>query len=257
MVFPQKQLENSDRSTSDVLKRVSGASIQDNKFAIIRGMSDRYNAAYLNGSPLPSSESDRRAFAFDIFPAGILDNLVILKTATPELPGDFAGGVILITTKNIPEKNSTSVSISGGYNSLTTFKNFKTYKGGKYDALGLDDGTRQLPNTLPSTKEYSEITLNTDKIEEAKKSTTIGVYKIKTVCLILIYNFHRQMYLNYLKKTSEALLPLLTTILIALLFLIEENLKNRALPFKKQEILETQHLLIIYYQVYFGTYLIN
>ncbi|HRF99782.1 MAG TPA: TonB-dependent receptor [Bacteroidia bacterium] len=158
-----------DRSTSDVLKRVSGASIQDNKFAIIRGMSDRYNAAYLNGSPLPSSESDRRAFAFDIFPAGILDNLVILKTATPELPGDFAGGVILITTKNIPEKNSTSVSISGGYNSLTTFKNFKTYKGGKYDALGLDDGTRQLPNTLPSTKEYSEITLNTDKIEEAKK----------------------------------------------------------------------------------------
>jgi hypothetical protein len=96
-----------DRSTSDVLKRVSGASIQDNKFAIIRGMSDRYNAAYLNGSPFPSSESDRRAFAFDIFPAGILDNLVILKTATPELPGDFAGGVILITTKNIPEKNST------------------------------------------------------------------------------------------------------------------------------------------------------
>lgn len=158
-----------DRSTSDVLKRVSGASIQDNKFAIIRGMNDRYNAAYLNDSPLPSSESDRRAFAFDIFPAGILDNLVILKTATPELPGDFAGGVILITTKNIPEKNNTSVSISGGYNSLTTFKNFKTYKGGKYDALGLDDGTRQLPNTLPSTKEYSEITLNTDKIEEAKK----------------------------------------------------------------------------------------
>lgn len=158
-----------DRSTSDVLKRVSGASIQDNKFAIIRGMSDRYNAAYLNGSPLPSSESDRRAFAFDIFPAGILDNLVILKTATPELPGDFAGGVILITTKNIPEKNSTSVSVSGGYNSLTTFKNFKTYKGGKTDFLGIDDGTRQLPGSLPSTKEYSEITLNTDKIEEAKK----------------------------------------------------------------------------------------
>jgi outer membrane receptor protein involved in Fe transport len=158
-----------DRSTSDVLKRVSGASIQDNKFAIIRGMSDRYNAAYLNGSPLPSSESDRRAFAFDIFPAGILDNLVILKTATPELPGDFAGGVILITTKNIPEKNSTTISISGGYNPLTTFKNFKTYKGGKYDGFGVDDGTRQLPGSLPSTKEYSEITLNTDKIEEAKK----------------------------------------------------------------------------------------
>jgi hypothetical protein len=158
-----------DRSTSDVLKRVSGASIQDNKFAIIRGMSDRYNAAYLNGSPLPSSESDRRAFAFDIFPSGILDNLVILKTATPELPGDFAGGIILINTKNIPEKNSTSVSVSGGYNGLTTFKNFKTYEGGKTSWLGLDDGTRQLPGDIPSTKGFSEITLNTDKIEQAKK----------------------------------------------------------------------------------------
>jgi outer membrane receptor protein involved in Fe transport len=158
-----------DRSTSDVLKRVSGASIQDNKFAIIRGMSDRYNAAYLNGSPLPSSESDRRAFAFDIFPSGILDNLVILKTATPELPGDFAGGIILINTKNIPEKNSTSVSISGGYNSLTTFKDFKTYKGGKTDWLGIDDGSRQLPSDLPSTKGFSEITSNLQRVAEAKK----------------------------------------------------------------------------------------
>lgn len=158
-----------DRSTSDVLKRVSGASIQDNKFAIIRGMSDRYNAAYLNGSPLPSSESDKRAFAFDIFPAGILDNLIILKTATPDLPGDFAGGIILINTKNIPDKNSTTVSISGGYNSLTTFKDFKTYKGGKTDWLGIDDGSRQLPDGIPSTKEFSEIKLNTDRIEQAKK----------------------------------------------------------------------------------------
>ncbi len=158
-----------DRSTSDVLKRVSGASIQDNKFAIIRGMNDRYNAAYLNGSPLPSSESDRRAFAFDIFPSGILDNLVIIKTATPDLPGDFAGGVILINTKNIPEKNNTTISISGGYNTLTTFKKFKTYKGGKTDWIGLDDGTRELPADLPSTKEYSEITLNTEKIEHAQK----------------------------------------------------------------------------------------
>ena len=157
-----------DRSTSDVLKRVSGASIQDNKFAIIRGMSDRYNSAYLNGTPLPSSESDRRAFAFDIFPAGILDNLIILKTATPDLPGDFAGGIILINTKSIPEKNSTSISVSGGYNSLTTFKDFKTYKGGKTDWLGLDDGTRQLPGSVASTEEFSKITLNTDKIEQAK-----------------------------------------------------------------------------------------
>ncbi len=169
-----------DRNTSDVLKRVSGASIQDNKFAIIRGMSDRYNAAYLNGSPLPSSESDRRAFAFDVFPAGILDNLIILKTATPDLPGDFAGGIILINTKSIPEKNSTNISISGGYNSLTTFKDFKTYKGGKTDWLGIDDGTRQLPGSVANTEEFAAITLNTDKIEQAKNINYDWALQTKT-----------------------------------------------------------------------------
>lgn len=131
-------------------------------------MSDRYNAAFINGAPLPSSESDKKAFSFDIFPATIIDNIIILKTATPDLPGDFAGGVILINTKNIPDKNNTTVSISGGYNSLTTFKNFKTYKGGKTDWLGIDDNSRQLPGSIPSTEEFSKITLNTDRVDLAK-----------------------------------------------------------------------------------------
>ena len=138
-----------DRSTSDVIKRISGATIQDNKFAIIRGMSDRYNAAFINGAPLPSSESDKKAFSFDIFPASILDNITILKTATPDLTGEFAGGVIQINTKSIPEKKSQSISIGAGYNAQTTFKNFTTYKGGKTDWLGADDGTRAIPGAYP------------------------------------------------------------------------------------------------------------
>ncbi|MES2567309.1 MAG: carboxypeptidase-like regulatory domain-containing protein [Bacteroidota bacterium] len=156
-----------DRTTSDVIKRISGATIQDNKFAIIRGMSDRYNAAFINGAPLPSSESDKKAFSFDIFPANLLDNIVILKTATPDLPGDFAGGVIQINTKSIPEKNSQSISIGGGYNTQTTFKDFKTYKGGKIDFIGIDDNTRAIAGGLPLTKDFSNDKL--EQIEYAKK----------------------------------------------------------------------------------------
>ncbi|MFY9310666.1 MAG: TonB-dependent receptor [Bacteroidia bacterium] len=157
-----------DRNTSDVLKRVSGASIQENKFAIIRGLNDRYNAAYINGAPLPSSESDRKAFAFDIFPSNMLDNLVITKTATPDMPGEFAGGVIQINTKSIPEKNEQTISINGSYNTITTFKEFKTYDGGKYDWLGIDDGTRALPAALPATEEFSHLTVQ-QKGDLAKK----------------------------------------------------------------------------------------
>jgi CarboxypepD_reg-like domain/TonB-dependent Receptor Plug Domain len=143
-----------DKSTSDVLKRVSGASIQDNKFAIIRGLNDRYNAAYINGAPLPSSESDRKAFAFDIFPSNMLDNLLIIKTATPDLPAEFAGGVIQINTKNIPEKNFQSFSLGGAYNTITTGKNQVYYKGGKKDWIGLDDGTRAMPSEIPAQEDF-------------------------------------------------------------------------------------------------------
>src|SRR5690606_23150562 len=143
-----------DKNTSDVLKRVSGASIQDNKFAIVRGLNERYNAAYLNGAPLPSSESDRKAFSFDIFPSNMLDNLVITKTARPDMPGEFAGGIIDISTKSIPEKNFISVSVQSSYNTLATFKTQYYYKGGKMDWLGLDDGRRALPSVVPDMDKF-------------------------------------------------------------------------------------------------------
>jgi outer membrane receptor protein involved in Fe transport len=147
-----------DKSTSDVLKRISGASIQDNKFVIVRGLNDRYNANYLNGAPLPSSESDRKAFSFDIFPSNMIDNLVITKTATPDLTGEFAGGVIQITTKNIPDQNFQSFSYGNGYNSLATGKTQRYYEGGKTDWLGIDDGTRALPSSIPDTKTFKALT---------------------------------------------------------------------------------------------------
>ncbi|MFI5203689.1 MAG: carboxypeptidase regulatory-like domain-containing protein [Flavobacteriales bacterium] len=148
-----------DNKASDVLKRVSGTTIQDNKFAIIRGMNDRYNAAYLNGAPLPSSESDRKAISFDIFPSAMLDNIIIKKSGTPDLPGEFAGGVILINTRSIPEENSQSLQLSSGINTLSTFKDFKTYEGGKLDWLGLDDGTRAIPEGTPETDVLRDATV--------------------------------------------------------------------------------------------------
>jgi outer membrane receptor protein involved in Fe transport len=147
-----------DKNTSDVLKRISGASIQDNRFVIIRGLNDRYNAALINGAPLPSSESDRKAFSFDIFPSNMLDNLVITKTASPDLPGDFAGGVVQVNTKSVPEKDFQTISIGSGYNTITTFNDNRTYKGGNTDWFGFDDGTRQIPSTIPNTEVFGTLT---------------------------------------------------------------------------------------------------
>ncbi len=155
-----------DRNTGDILKRVSGASLQEDKFAVVRGLNDRYNAAFLNGAPLPSSESDRKAFAFDIFPANMLDNLIIYKTATPDMPGEFAGGQIVINTKGIPTENFQSFTIGMGANTKATFQPRKYYDGGQFDFLGIDN-TRKLPSDLPGITEFKALSLN-DRITYAK-----------------------------------------------------------------------------------------
>ena len=147
-----------DRTTGDVIRRVSGASIQDNKFAIIRGLNDRYNIALLNGALLSSTEPDRKAFSFDLFPSAMLDNLVVVKTASADLPGEFAGGAILVNTKDIPDENYVRVNVGAGYNSVSTFKPYQTGQGGGTDFLGTDDGTRALPASYPGTAEFQGAT---------------------------------------------------------------------------------------------------
>ncbi|MEY4594321.1 MAG: hypothetical protein RIQ47_731, partial [Bacteroidota bacterium] len=156
-----------DRNTGDVVKRVSGASIQEGKFVIVRGLNDRYNGAMLNGVPLASTEPDRKAFSFDLFPANLLDNLIIIKTASADLPGEFAGGMLQINTKDIPDQAFMSFSAGTSYNGQSTFDPYTTYATGKKDWLGKDDGTRALPDAFPSSVDLKSATLS-EKIEASK-----------------------------------------------------------------------------------------
>jgi len=163
-----------DRNTSDVLKRVSGATIQDNKYAIIRGLPDRYNAAFINGSPLPSSEPDRKAFAFDIFPANLLDNIVIVKSATPDLSGEFAGGLILIKTKDIPDQNFYNISFGTSLNTITTFQKFNTNVNGATDFLGIDDGSRRLPTSTPDNATFQKYQNDIQSMDDVKRLVNVA-----------------------------------------------------------------------------------
>lgn len=141
-----------DRNTGEVLKRVSGTSIQDNKFVVVRGLGDRYNTAFLNGAQLPSSEPDRKSFSFDVIPSSVVDNIIINKTATPDLTGEFAGGLIQVTTKDVPAKNFLSVGASFGYNTISTFKDFKSNNRSSTDWTGFGDDRRELPAGFPSNR---------------------------------------------------------------------------------------------------------
>ena len=141
-----------DRNTGEVLKRVSGTTIQDNKFVVVRGLADRYNSASLDNGVLPSTEPNRKAFSFDIVPSNLIDNIIISKTATPDIAGDFAGGSVQIITKDIPDENFTSFALGYSYNSQATFKNFQGGARTTTDYFGFDNGLRAIPNNFPSTR---------------------------------------------------------------------------------------------------------
>lgn len=141
-----------DRNAADAIKRVVGASVVDGRYVFVRGLGDRYTNALLNGSPLPSPEPDRQSVPLDMFPTLVMSDLVIRKTFTPDIPGDFAGGSLDIHTREIPTKVAFGVSLTAGFNSESTFKNRLSYAGGKYDWLGIDSGVRALPKGFPQTR---------------------------------------------------------------------------------------------------------
>ncbi len=158
-ISSQQILKTQDRDASEVVKRIPGITITDDRFINVRGLSSRYNNVWINNAAAPSSETDLRAFSFDMIPSAMIDNITIYKTPAPELPADFSGGFVKISTKNMPDKNSISFSYSSSYNDGTTFNDFYTYKGGKTDWLGYDDGTRALPDGFPA---------NLQKLKQAK-----------------------------------------------------------------------------------------
>lgn len=139
-----------DVTTSDALKRVTSVSIIDDKFVFVRGTSERYSNALLNNSILPSTEPDKKSFAFDLLPSNLLDNTIITKSFTPDKPGDFSGGLVQLNTIDFPDQLKINIGLSATYTENTSFKNFITYNGGKFDFLGIDDGTRKIPDLIPS-----------------------------------------------------------------------------------------------------------
>ena len=93
-------------------------------------MSDRYNQAMLKGILLSSTEHDRKTFSFDIFPAAMIDNIIMNKTFIPELPGEWSGGLVQVQTRAVPAASFLNVQAGTGLNSNTIGKDFLQARGG-------------------------------------------------------------------------------------------------------------------------------
>ena len=143
--------KTADSDAGEAVKRIPGVSLIDGRYIIVRGLSQRYNNVWINGGVAPSSEADGRAFSFDIIPSGSIDNIVVAKSYSADLPGDFCGGFIKIGTKGMPDKNSFNIGVGTGFNTKTHFREMRIGNPSCTDWLGVDNRHRTLSSDFPAS----------------------------------------------------------------------------------------------------------
>lgn len=148
IIGAEQMSKSGDSDAAAALKRVSGITVVDGKFIYVRGMGERYSKTLIDGLSLPSPIIERRVVPLDLFPADIIDSLVVQKTSSADQPGEFGGGLVQIRTRKLPEERILKLGVSVGYNSESTDEDGLTHIGGDRDFLGIDDGTRDLPSVF-------------------------------------------------------------------------------------------------------------
>lgn len=191
-----------DSSAGDALKRIAGVSVSGNKYAIIRGLQGRFIATALNQGTIPSLNPTRRDIALDIFPASILGGLEIEKSYRPELPGNTTGGLINIVTKKPEQEYTHQLSGGLGFVSGVTGNDVVSYKGGKTDWLGYDDGIRQMPSSIDNASNFGSPGTSSQIRNLGQDFEPI--YDIKTQSATPNYNIGYN-YGNYLDLTAGTL----------------------------------------------------
>ncbi len=151
-VSSQQITKTQDRDASQVVRRVPGVSIFDDRFIVVRGLNERYNTVLLNDIITPSTEVDVKSFSFDLIPSSAIDRMMVFKSPSADLPGDIAGGAIKIYTKTVPDADNVSVGFTMGYRGNATGATVKDYTGSDMDAIGFGSSYRSLPSAFPSTK---------------------------------------------------------------------------------------------------------
>jgi TonB-dependent receptor len=139
-----------DRDAAQVVKRVPGITIVGDRFINIRGLNQRYNNVMLHNAFTPSMETDVKSFSFDIIPSSQIDRLLVFKSPAAELPGEFAGGVVKIFTKNIPDQTSITFDYSTSFRQGTTFGDFDQPEQGKNYWTGFNNGYQSIPSSFPN-----------------------------------------------------------------------------------------------------------
>ncbi len=136
-------------AAADVVQRTPSVTVRDDKFVVVRGLGERYTSALLNDSRLPSPDPLKRVVPLDLFPSDFLESLGVVKTYSPDLPGDFSAGLVQLQLRDFPDRLTYTLGASTGFNTQATFRDYPTYRRPGLDYLTLGEGGRNPPHSLP------------------------------------------------------------------------------------------------------------
>lgn len=156
-ISAEQIVRSPDRDAAQVMSRVPGVTVIENRFVMIRGVSERYNSVMINDVVSPGTEVDTRAFSFDLISSNMIERMMVFKSGSASLPGEFAGGVVKIYTKNSFAENFTNVTVGSSLRTATSFNQAWRPEGSATDFLAFDNGFRQLPSNFPNTKTYQNL----------------------------------------------------------------------------------------------------
>jgi len=146
-----------DADAAAVVERLTGITVVDGKYVFVRGLGERYGNTMLNGATLPSTEPDKRVVPLDLFPSKLLDSITVVKTYTPDRPGDFGGGGVEMATQDFPSSASMKVALGASWDLNTTGGRFSRYAGG-LSWLGM--GGQSKPQGLPRERIQPQTIVN-------------------------------------------------------------------------------------------------
>jgi TonB-dependent receptor len=167
-VSSEQIAKTQDRDAAQVMARVPGVTVVDNRFVMIRGVNERYNSVMINDAISPGTEVDTRAFSFDLISSNMIERMMIYKSGSASLPGEFAGGVVKIYTKNTFGEDFFNLSMGSALRPATTMQNNMSAEGSSTDFIGFDNGKRELPSYYPYTDVYQSLPVS-QQVEYAKQ----------------------------------------------------------------------------------------
>jgi hypothetical protein len=146
-VSSETMKKTGDNTVIAAVARVTGVSSTNNGFITVRGIGDRYVKTAVNGARIPTLDPFTNNIKLDIFPASLVDNIMITKTASPDLPGDWAGAYLSVETKDYPDQLNVSVETQFGYNTQASLRNILSSERSSTDWLGYDSDLRDYDHT--------------------------------------------------------------------------------------------------------------